>query len=207
MYISIKALSALNPWRCWDDKAKCTSHNRLSKGCVDSRGLRARPGATLARHTLIWPVHEVSLSSFCVIVKGPNYIPVPTYIVMTYGLIVLVQNEFVDSYQYCSNLELYISISFQLHTRLHILQAVKGTTMWPSAVAVGVASFLWFGSGLNRYLTIALCTALYIILGGSLTLWQIYKTLPRDVKWVQIKYLFSKQASKQCTRNFSYIPI
>ncbi|XP_050693749.1 long-chain fatty acid transport protein 4-like isoform X1 [Eriocheir sinensis] len=77
--------------------------------------------------------------------------------------------------------------------------------MWPSAVAVGVASILWFGSSLNRYLTLALCSALYIILGGSLTIWQIYKTTPRDIKGL-MRFIRLQLKLKHAQRNNLSVP-
>lgn len=82
---------------------------------------------------------------------------------------------------------IYVFIYLFSYTHIEVCIAREQISMWPSAVAVGVASILWFGSDLNHYLTLALCLALYIILGGSLTLWQIYKTFLRDARWVQIK--------------------
>ncbi|XP_071533896.1 long-chain fatty acid transport protein 4 isoform X4 [Panulirus ornatus] len=54
--------------------------------------------------------------------------------------------------------------------------------MWPSAVAVGVASALWYTTQLDTYMIGSFTFALYIGLGGSTTLWQIQKTFPRDCR-------------------------
>ncbi|KAK4297268.1 hypothetical protein Pmani_030309 [Petrolisthes manimaculis] len=54
--------------------------------------------------------------------------------------------------------------------------------MWPSAVAVGVGSVLWYSTYVNSCLLAAIIAAVYVSAGGSLTLWQVYRTFPRDCK-------------------------
>ncbi|XP_045126369.1 long-chain fatty acid transport protein 4-like isoform X2 [Portunus trituberculatus] len=77
--------------------------------------------------------------------------------------------------------------------------------MWPSAIAVGVTSVLWYAINLNIYLVIAICSALYISLGGSLTIWQIYKTFPRDFKGL-VRFIKLTVKLKHAQRNNLSVP-
>lgn len=77
--------------------------------------------------------------------------------------------------------------------------------MWPSAIAVGAASILWYAINLNKYLVIAICLVLYISVGGSLTIWQIYKTLPRDLKGL-VRFIGLMLRLRHAQRNNLSVP-
>ncbi|XP_053626710.2 long-chain fatty acid transport protein 4 isoform X3 [Cherax quadricarinatus] len=54
--------------------------------------------------------------------------------------------------------------------------------MWSSVVAVAVAITLCYSTNFDAYVITACALTLYLSLGGSHTLWLVYRTFPRDVR-------------------------
>lgn len=77
--------------------------------------------------------------------------------------------------------------------------------MWPFGVAIGVGSVLWYTTSFNSYLLAALTAAIYIGAGGSLTLWQIYKTFPRDLKGL-VRLIRLQYRIRRAQRNNLNVP-
>ncbi|XP_045610956.1 long-chain fatty acid transport protein 4 isoform X2 [Procambarus clarkii] len=77
--------------------------------------------------------------------------------------------------------------------------------MFPSAVAMGVAGVLCYATNLGASMITICALALYLSLGGSQTLWLIYRTLPRDVKGLY-RYLRLLKRIHHAKRNNLSVP-